>query len=219
MLYSRFKIILEEDQMEKTPIVKIDRPIRNNNAVANIKEMQKSNPHLTFEREYDAILTLWTLHDYSMFSVMEKELGTDKAVNLYARVWELRSKLEWPDLCEAIGKKPSDKFTIDDVCNIMITSFADFGNSMQVVEKTEDRVTLRNFDCPYITQIIWNRLSRDEALEYNRKIQIACNHAIFETYLKLAGLYDDWTFNFPSQLCMTNQYCEFTFIRNKIPKN
>lgn len=204
--------------MAEASIVKIDRPIRNNCAVENIKEMQKTNPHMNFERGYDSILTLWTLHDYAMFTVMEQEFGTDKAVSLYARVWELRSRLEWEDLCASIGKKPTDKFTIDDVANIMITSFADFGNPMRVVEQTEDRVTLRNYDCPYTTQIMWNRLSRDDALAYNRKIQIACNHAIFETYLKLAGLYDEWTFNFPCQLCMTNQYCEFTFVRNKIPK-
>ena len=163
-------------------------------------------------------LTLWTLHDYSMFKVMEEEVGTDRAVNLYAKVWELRSKLEWPDLCTAIGKKPEDKFTIDDVANLMVTSFADFGNPMEIVERTEDRITLRNYDCPYTTQIIWKLLSREEGLAYNRKIQLQCNHAIFETYLKLAGLYDEWTFNFPSQLCMTNQYCEFNFIRNKIPQ-
>jgi hypothetical protein len=194
------------------------KPIRCNNVIANYKEMQKTNPKLTFEHGLDAMLTLFTLHDYSMFTVMEQEVGTDRAVNLYAKVWELRTKLEWPSLCATIGKKPEDKFTIDDVANIMITSFADFGNTMELVERTEDRVTLRNYDCPYTTQVIWNRLSPEEALAYNRKIQIQCNHAIFETYLKLAKLYDQWVFNFPSQLCLTDQYCEFTFIRNKLSK-
>ena len=199
-------------------IIKFDRPIRNNNAVANIKELQKTNPQLTFEREYDAALTLWTLHDYSMFTVMEKEIGTDRAVNLYAKVWELRSKLEWPSLCAIVGKKPEDEFTIDDVANIMVNSFADFGNPMEVVERTEDRVTLRNYDCPYTTQVIWNLLPPEEALIFNQKIQLQCNHAIFETYLKLAKLDDQWLFNFPSQLCMSNQYCEFTFVRKKFSK-
>ena len=194
------------------------KPIRCNNIVANYKEMQKTNPKLTFEHGLNAMLTLFTLHDYSMFTVMEQEVGTDRAANLYAKVWELRSKLEWPGLCAAIGKKPEDKFTIDDVANIMVAGFADFGNPIEVVERTEDRVTLRNYDCPYITQVIWNTLSPEEALAYNRKIQLQCNHAIFETYLKLAKLYDQWVFNFPSQLCLTDQYCEFTFIRNKLSK-
>jgi len=194
------------------------KPIRCNNIVANYKEMQKTNPKLTFEHGLEAMLTIWTLHDYSMFTVMEQEVGTDRAVNLYAKVWELRSKLEWPSLCAAIGKKPEDKFTIDDVANIMVAGFADFGNPMEVVERTEDRVTLRNYDCPYTTQVIWNLLSPEEALAVNRKIQLQCNHAIFETYLKLAKLYDQWVFSFPSQLCLTDQYCEFTFIRNKLSK-
>jgi len=196
-------------------VIKFDRPIRNNNAVANIKELQKTNPQLTFEREYDAILTLWTLHDYSMFTVMEEEVGVDRAANLYAKVWELRSKLEWPYLCATIGKKPTDKFTIDDVANIMVNGFADFGNPMQIVERTEDRITLRNYDCPYATEVLWNLLTMEEARQYNRKVQFQCNYAIFETYLKLAGLYDEWVFNFPSQLCLTDQYCEFTFIKVK----
>lgn len=194
------------------------KPIRCNNIIANYKEMQKTNPKLTFEHGLKAMLTIWTLHDYSMFTVMEQEVGTDRAVNLYAKVWELRSKLEWPGLCAAIGKKPEDKFTIDDIANIMVAGFADYGNPIEVVERTEDRVTLRNYDCPYTTQVIWKLLSPEEALALNRKIQQQCNHAIFETYLKLAKLYDQWVFNFPSQLCLTDQYCEFTFIRNKLSK-
>lgn len=194
------------------------KPIRNNNIIANYKEMQKTKPYLTFEHGLEAMLTIWTLHDYSMFTVFEQEVGTDRAVNLYAKVWELRSKLEWPGLCAAIGKKPEDKFTIDDIANIMVAGFADYGNPIEVVERTEDRVTLRNYDCPYTTQVIWKLLSPEEALALNRKIQQQCNHAIFETYLKLAKLYDQWVFNFPSQLCLTDQYCEFTFIRNKLSK-
>ena len=158
-------------------IIKFDRPIRNNNAVANIKELQKTNPQLTFEREYDAALTLWTLHDYSMFTVMEKEIGTDRAVNLYAKVWELRSKLEWPNLCAMIGKKPADKFTIDDVANIMVNSFADFGNPMEVVERTEDRVTLRNYDCPYTTQVIWNLLPPEQRRTVHHKLSFVRSQA------------------------------------------
>lgn len=194
------------------------KPIRNNNIIENYKEMQKTNPSLTFEHGLEAMFMLWTLHDYAMFTVMEQEVGTDRAVNLYAQVWRLRSKLEWPSLCAAIGKKPEDKLTIDDIANIMVTGFADFGNPMEVVERTEDRVTLRNYDCPYITQMIWNLLSPEEALAFNHKIQQQCNHAIFETYLELAKLDDQWTFSFPAQLCLTNQYCEFTFVRKKFNK-
>lgn len=195
-----------------------EQHIRHNDIVENYKELQKTHPYLTFEYGVEAFVTLWTLHDYAMFVVMEKEVGTDRAANLYADVWRLRSRLEWPDLCELIGKKPEDKFTIDDIANIMIEGFALFGNTMELVERTEDRVTLRNYDCPYTTQVIWKYLSPEEALALNRKIQLQCNHAIFETYLQLAGLYDQWLFNFPAQLCMNNQYCEFTFTKVKLDK-
>ena len=190
------------------------KDMRHDSFVENMKRLQKVHPEYTWERAYNDAMVLWTRHDYAGFTVMEQELGTDRAVKLYGKIWELRSRLEWPDLCELIGKKPGDKdFTIHDVAQIMVKSFALFGNPMEIVEETEGRLTLRNYDCPYITQVIWGMLSEEEAEAYNQKIQIECNHAIFETYLKLAGLYDRWLFNFPSQLCLCGKYCEFTFIR------
>ncbi|MBL7210896.1 MAG: hypothetical protein ISS61_00800 [Desulfobacteraceae bacterium] len=195
------------------------RDIRKESFIDNMREIMKLQPEYTWERAYNDAMVLWTLHDYAAFTAMEEEVGTDRAAQLYARMWEIRSKLEWPGLCELIGKKPEDTdWTIHDIAQIMIKSFALFGNPMEIVEDTEDRVTLRCYDCPYTTQVMWNLLPPDEAEKYNQKIQVDCNYAIFETYLKLTGLYDKWVFNFPSQLCLTNQYCEFNFVRNKLDR-
>jgi len=194
------------------------KDLRHDSFVENMRELMKIHPEMTWEKAFNDAMTLWTLHGYSAFKTMEEELGTDKAVKMYGKLWELRSKLEWPGLCEAIGKKPSDKLTIICATSRMVKSFALFGNPMEIVEETKDRITLRCYDCPYTTQVIWNLLPPKEAEDYNKKIQVECNHAIFETYLKLAGLYDDWLFNFPSQLCLSNQYCEFTFIRKQLKK-
>ncbi len=194
------------------------KEMRHENFIENMRQLMKVHPEYTWEKAYEGAMTLWTLHDYSAFKTMEEEVGTDRAAQLYAKMWELRSKLEWPGLCELIGKKPEDKFTIQDVAQIMIKSFALFGNPMEIVEDTEDRITLRCYDCPYTTQVIWKLLPPKEAEVYNQKIQVDCNYAIFETYLKLAGLFEEWVFNFPSQLCLTNQYCEFNFVRSKLDR-
>ena len=196
-------------------MAKAAKDMRHNRFIDNMRELMKIHPEYTWERAYNDAMTLWTLHDYATFKTMEDELGTDKAVKLYAKIWEFRSKLEWPSLCEMIGKKPGDKFTIHDLARIMVKSFALYGNPMEIVEETPERVSLRCFDCPYTTQVMWNLLPPKEAEAYNQKIQVDCNYAIFETYLKLSGLFDDWVFNFPSQLCLTNQYCEFTFVSKK----
>jgi hypothetical protein len=192
--------------------------LRNENVVTNMKQLQKKFPYLTLEYSVESLLTLWTRHDYSMFMVMEKEFGTDKAVKLYAEIWDYRTRLEWGDILKPIGKKPGDKLTIKELGDAMVASFAEYGNPMEVAELSENRMTLRCFDCPYTTQIMWKMLSPKAAFEYNKKIQLACNHAIFDCFLELAGLADEWIFNFPSQLCLTNQFCEFTFIRKAFDK-
>jgi len=119
-----------------------------------------------------------------------------------------------------IGTKPEDlDWTIHGIAQIVIKSFALFGNPMEIVEDTEDRISLRCYDCPYTSQVIWYLHPPGESEIYIQKIQVDCNYAIFETYLKLAGLYDQWVFNFPSQLCLTNQYCEFNFVMSKIDRS
>lgn len=196
----------------------IDMKFRNENVVKNLQQLQKRFPYLTLEYAVESLLTLWTRHDYAMFMVMEREFGTDKAVKLYSEIWDFRTRMEWGDIMKAIGKKAGDKLTIKELGDAMVASFAEYGNPMRVEEATENRLTLRCYDCPYTTQIIWNLLPPEEAMEYNKKIQLSCNHAIFDAFLELAGLADEWIFNFPSQLCMTNQYCEFTFVRKAFAK-
>jgi hypothetical protein len=60
----------------------IDMKFRNENVVKNLQQLQKQFPYLTLEYAVESLLTLWTRHDYAMFTVMEKEFCTHKALNL-----------------------------------------------------------------------------------------------------------------------------------------
>ncbi len=194
-------------------------PIRYDNVVENYKEMAKTKPYLTMEYGLGALLTVFTLHDFAMFHVLEEEFDTDTAVELYARVWKKRTYLEWPGLLEVAGVKKNKKMTMDDLIKVMHPYFETFGNPIFLTERTEDTVTFRVTDCPYTTQILWPMFPAEENLAYNDKIQVECNYAIFETFLELAELDDEWIFGFPSQLCRTNDYCEFTYRRKKFKKD
>ena len=193
-------------------------PIRHQDIIKNYKELQKTKPRYTFEYGTEALLTIFTLHDFAMFHVLEEEYGTEKAVNLYANVWKKRTYLEWGGLLEEVGLKEGDKVTMDDFVKIMEVYFDTFGNPIYLSEKSDERVTFRVTDCPYTTQILWNMYSAEENLAYNDKIQVQCNTAIFETMLEISGLDKEWTFGFPSQLCRSGQYCEFTYVRKRFDK-
>jgi hypothetical protein len=195
------------------------KEMRHDSFIENMRELQTIHPEYTWERVYNDAMELFTLHDYCAFKTMEEEVGTDRAVYLYGKMWARRLTLEWPGTCALIGKKPTDKdWTIRDIAKMVVKAFALFGNPVDIVEESPDRVTLRCYDCPYTTQVIWNLLPPDEARTFNQAIQVECNYAYFRMFLELAGLSKEWTFNFPSQLCLTNQYCEFTFVRSKLDR-
>jgi hypothetical protein len=89
-------------------MTKSAKDMRHNDFVKNMRDIQTLHPEFTWEKAYNDALVLWTMHDYAAFTIMEQEVGTDRAVQLYGKIWELRSQLEWGGLCELIGKKPED---------------------------------------------------------------------------------------------------------------
>jgi hypothetical protein len=156
-----------------TTVPGVPNPIRFENVVENYRALQKTKPEFTFEYGLKSMLTIFTLHDFSMFHVLEEEFGTE----------------------------------------LMEIYFDTFGNPIYLAEKSEDRYTFRVTDCPYTTEVLWKMYSPEENLAYNDKIQVSCNTAIFDTFMRLTGLDKDWTFGFPAQLCRSGGYCEFTFVR------
>ncbi len=175
----------------------VPNPIRYDDVVENYKALQKTKPEFTFEYGLKSMLTIFTLHDFSMFHVLEEEFGTEKAVNLYAKIWERRTDLEWPGLKEAVGLKLEDPVTMDDFAKIMEIYFDTFGNPIYLAEKSDDRYTFRVTDCPYTTEVLWKMYSAEENLAYNDKIQVACNTAIFERFLELSGLVEGMELRVP----------------------
>jgi len=103
-------------------------PIRCQDVVKNYQEMQKTMPRYTFEYGTEALLNVFTLHDFAMFHVLEEEYGSEKAINLYAKVWKKRTYLEWPGLLKEIGLTEDDTVTMDDFIKIMQIYFQTFGN-------------------------------------------------------------------------------------------
>lgn len=198
-----------------TPVPGVRDPIRHHDVVENYKALQKTNPRFTFEFGLKTMLNTFTLHDFAMFHVLEEEFGTEKAVNLYAKIWKRRTDLELPGLREDVGLGPDDPMTMDKFAEIMEIYFGSFGNPIYLAEKSDDRYTFRVTDCPYTTEILWEMFTPEENLAYNDKIQVSCNTAIFDRFLELTGMDKEWTFGFPSQLCRSGQYCEFTFVRKR----
>ncbi len=197
------------------PVPGVAEPIRHHDVVENYKALQKTKPMFTFEYGLRAMLNTFTLHDFAMFHVLEEEYGTEKAVNLYAKIWRKRTDLELPGLKKMVGLGPDDPMTMDKFAEIMEIYFDTFGNPIYLAEKSDNRYTFRVTDCPYTTEILWEMFPAEENLAYNDKIQVACNTAIFDRFLELTGLDKEWTFGFPSQLCRSGQYCEFTFVRKR----
>lgn len=190
---------------------------RTNSVVENYQQLHKDNPWQTPEYGLKTMLNVFTLHDTLLFEMLEEEFGKTKAVELYAKLWSKRAVIEFEDLKKFFGIKSEDKVGMHQFIKMIKKYFDDFGNPFVIEKDTEDYVEGHALDCPYTTEIVWNTYSDQRADHFNNSVQIACNVAIFEKFLELAGLDQEWLFGFPSQLCRGGKFCTFTFTR-KQPK-
>ncbi|MEW6273680.1 MAG: hypothetical protein AB1556_00980 [Bacillota bacterium] len=188
---------------------------RTNSVVENYKQLRKDNQYQTPEYGLKTLLTTFTLHDVLLFEMLEEEFGTPKAVELYARLWSKRALYEFKDLKAHFGLKEEDPVDMPTLLKMIKKYFDDFGNPFIIAKQTDDYIEGHAVDCPYTTEVVWNTFPKEKADHFNDSVQIACNHAIFETFLKLAGLDKEWLFGFPAQLCRGAKHCTFTFTKKQ----
>jgi hypothetical protein len=185
------------------------------NIVENQKQIATIDPRYTLEYFLEGFLKVWTMQDITTFQLNEERFGTDVAVDMYAEMWRRRCVGEFADCKAFIGLKYDDPVTIENFADMVVCYFNSFGNPAELVKKGPDVWEINCYDCPYTTQIAWKELSREEADHFNEAVQVACNTAIFEEWLRQAKLDKDYLFSFANQLCRYGGSCGFVF-RKKV---
>lgn len=188
---------------------------RTDSVIENFRQLEKDNPNQSLEFGVKNFLRIFTRHDGFMFQTLEEEFGTEKAVELYAKVWGKRARPEFEDLKKYMGIKGDPD--MPQLAEMIKFYFDFFGNPAEVAEVSDDYAEVKVVDCPYTTEIREDDFTEEESKHFNDAVQWKCNRTIFENFLKWSNLEDKWLFGFPSQVCRGGEFCRFTFTK-KLPK-
>ena len=183
--------------------------------VENQKQIAAIDPRYTLEFYVQGYLKTWTMQDIITFQLNEEKFGKDVAVDMYAEMWSRRYVGEFYDCKEFVGLGKDDPVSIEQFMAMVVAYFNAFGNPCELIQSGPDVWEAKCYDCPYTTEIAWKELKREDADKFNEAVQVACNTAIFEKWLALAKLENDWLFSFANQLCRYGGSCGFVF-RKKI---
>jgi len=183
--------------------------------VENQKQIAAVDPRYTLEYYLQGYLKVWTMQDIMTFQLNEERFGKDVAVDMYAEMWRRRCVGEFFDCKKFIGLEKDDPVTIENFMDMVQCYFNSFGNPCELIQTGPDVYEAKCYDCPYTTEIAWVELSKEEADHFNEAVQVACNTAIFEEWLRQANLDKDWLFSFANQLCRYGGSCGFVF-RKKV---
>jgi hypothetical protein len=192
--------------------------VRTNNVVENYRQMEKKVPKMTLAYGLKGMLTCFTNHDYLGFFLNEERFGTDAAVDLYAELWRRRTIVEYRMFKKELGIPEDREATIEELMDMFELYFDTFGNPWELVQKGPDVYEGKVVDCPYTTEIVWELYDKEQYDHFNEAVQVACNTAIFEEFLRQAKLDREWLFAFPNQCCRYGGFCSFVF-RRRIPES
>jgi len=179
--------------------------------------MAAKDPRYTMEVLLETLLKVWTMQDIITFQLNEELNGKDVAVDMYAEMWRRRCIVEFYDVKEFLGFKKDAAVSMDDFIKMVEAYFNLLGNPAAVLKTGPDLYEVAVYDCPYTTEVAWKELSKEKADHFNEAVQVACNTAIFEEWLRQAKLDKEWLFVFANQLCRYGGTCGFEFKR-KIPE-
>ena len=185
--------------------------VKTESVVENFKQLQKKDPRYTLEFGLKGLLNVFTLHDFLGFELNEEKFGTDTAVDMYAELWRRRSIIEFAQLKQEVGLKPEEDPDMPTFMEMVQIYFNTFGNPFEIVKNGPDIYEGKVYDCPYTTEIVFPTFDRKRADHFNEAVQVSCNTAIFEEFLRQAKLDDKWLFAFPNQLCRYGGSCGFIF--------
>ena len=177
----------------------------------SLKHLQREHPELTWERLANELYYKYVMRDMLGFITMEKEFGTEKALEMYNRIAFEKQRTHTEDL-DAIRKKLGvSELGLREVINTIKDYFEmTFVVPMRVVECSEKRAVAQMLRCPY-QEIAWNTIGRETADDFNAKVQYSCNTTAFRLTLAKFGLDKRFDVDFPKQLCNGDEVCEMIF--------
>ena len=188
---------------------------RTGSIIENQKQIAAVDPRYTLEYYLEGFLKVWTMQDIITYQYNEEKFGQDTAVDMYAEMWLRRCIGEFFDCKKFVGLEKDAPVTIEQFMEMILCYFNSFGNPCEMIQNGPEVFEAKCYDCPYTTEIAWTELSKEEADHFNEAVQVACNTAIFEEWLRQAKLDQDWLFSFGNQLCRYGGSCGFIF-RKKI---
>jgi hypothetical protein len=117
-----------------------------------------------------------------------------------------------------MGLKKDDLVEMPMFMKMLTYYYNSLGNPFEVTHNGPDYYEASCYDCPYTTQFAWKKFDKERVDHFMDNTQVPCNKTLFETFLKLAGLYDDWLFIFGNSICRYGESCTFIFRKKLKPE-
>jgi len=158
----------------------------------------------------NALLNTVVSRDTLGFRIVEEEFGTEKAVEIYAKIWTRAWKHAFEPTKKALRIK--EVKDIPTLMRIVKYLYDTFGDIFEIVVASDDGAICRVLTCPF-TEFAWCSFGCKLMDDVNTKLHGRIDEHILRGLLEIAGLEKRYDVKYTTQMCNGWAEDEIIFFR------
>jgi len=161
----------------------------------------------------DALLNwvrAFAIFDYSIYTYLEKHLGSKECMRIYMGLWETFATANLDHVKQTLGITKDTKIDMDVIGKISRAYWESIGCPYKVIQHNENIHVAEVEDCPY-----WKNMKEILGEETARAMTLKCEAAVsvnyYDAILKALGVFDRYSFTMDRFQCCGDQCCRVRF--------
>lgn len=155
-------------------------------------------------------VSTFAVYDFSIYTYLEKHLGSKDCLRLYMGLWESFALSALPAVKKAFGITEDTEIDMDLIGKISQAYWESIACPYIVIKHSTEVHEAQLEDCPY-----WQNMKAILGEEKARSMTLKCEAAVsvnyYDAILKALGVFDKYSFTMDKFLCCGDENCTVRF--------
>ena len=155
-------------------------------------------------------VTTFAVFDFSIYTYLERHLGSKECLMLYMGLWESFALGALPAVKQAFGITEDTEIDMDLLGKISKAYWESIACPYKVIQHSAEVHEAQLEDCPY-----WQNMKAILGEEKARSMTLKCEAAVsvnyYDAILKALGVFDKYSFTMDKFLCCGDENCTVRF--------
>jgi hypothetical protein len=154
----------------------------------------------------------FTLLDFSMYTFLERHIGSKRCMEIYMGLWESFALANVDHVKAAVGIEGPEDIDMDALGKVSRTYWEAIASPYRVTRHGDDVHEGEILICPYFVNMV-DMLGTEKARSMTLKCEAVVSVNYYDAVLKALGVFDKYSFTMDKFMCCGDDVCRVRFER------